>query len=285
MRPKYSNINLNRKVVAAIKRLNKVKTASIKSLIKEIDRTRQLIITAIAENGQITPYNIQQLKTTIASILETRGQEITVNLSDNARRVFVKGIQVVDAVIESNNLLIGIPYLSETKLNILQNYYADLIKDISDDAKSRITREITLAQLGQKPVDDVIKEIGRNLESKSIFRTIANRAETIFKTEVNRIGNVASLERTKQFYRQIPDLQKTWVHSHVGIPRPGHLLLDGTTIPVNDSFKLYGGDGKIYYPQAPHDPILPAGECVNCKCMLVPTIKKILDITLKKLYI
>lgn len=273
-RYKQSKIRLNKEVIAAIRRLEAVKKSSVKVLIAELEKTRQTIILAVAENGQITAQNSQLLKNTIEQILQTRGEAIRNELSENARRIFVKGIQMVDKVLSSEGIRSAVPYLSELKLKILQDYHADLITDITQDAKSRIDRELTLSQLGQKSVDETIKAIGRNLIKPSIFKSVTKRAETIFKTETNRIGNLASSERIRQLQRQIPELQKTWVHSHIGIPRPGHLMLDGVTIPTNEPFKLFGGDGKIYYPNAPHDPILPAGETINCKCIVVGKINK-----------
>jgi hypothetical protein len=274
--PKYkqSNAKINREVLSAIKRLDVVKNAGVKALVSELEKTRQLIVLAVADNGQISSSNVQLLKTSIEQILQTRGEAIKNELSENARKVFVKGIQVVDTLIMTNNIHKGVPYLSETKLKILQDYHAELIKDITEDAKARISREITLSQLGQKSVDDTIKAIGRNLKSPSIFKSVIKRAEVIFKTEVNRVGNLASSERTKQFQTQIPELKKQWIHSHVGIPRAGHLMLDGVIVGANENFRLFGEDGRIYFPQAPHDPMLPASEVINCKCMMVPAIIK-----------
>lgn len=271
---KQSNVQLNKDILAAIRRLEAVKKGSVKSLIAELEKTRQLIVLSVAENGQITSQNVQSLKYTINQIIDTRGEQIRNALSENARRIFVKGIQVIDNALTSEGIRAAVPYLSETKLKVLQDYHAELITDITNDAKARISREITLSQLGQKSVDETVKAIGRNLTKPSIFKTVTKRAETIFKTEVNRIGNVASVERIKQYKKQVPNLQKTWLHSHVGIPRAGHLMLHGVTIPTEQPFKLFGGDGKVYYPNAPHDPILPAGETVNCKCMVVGKIIK-----------
>lgn len=37
-------------------------------------------------------------------------------------------------------------------------------------------------------------------------------------------------------------------------------------------FKLIGADGVTYYPMFPMDPILPAGEAINCKCISQPIV-------------
>ena len=130
-RLKYSNVEINREVLAAIKRLNLVKNSSVKSLVQEIDRTRQLVITAVAENGQITPYNLQQLKDTIQSIVDSRAEQIANELSENGRRVFVKGLQVVDALIVSQE-----PKVEEDE--DFKDIFSKIEEDIEESRKEMI---------------------------------------------------------------------------------------------------------------------------------------------------
>ncbi len=265
-------IGINREILSAIKRLDAVKNSTLKAIIKEIDRIREQIILAIAQEEEINPRNAGLLKDKIRQIIDEHKSTMELELSDNARRVFVKGIQVIDKAIESYNLRVALPYLSETKLKVLQRYHAELITNIADDLKHRIDNELVLAQLGQKPVNQVIKDIGRTLPSKGIFKTVAKRALTIFRTEVNRIGNIASQSRIEQFAGTYKNMGKQWIHSHIGIPRAGHLMLDRVIVGWDEPFELQGQDGKTYYPMMPHDPILPAGEVVNCKCMVIPVL-------------
>jgi uncharacterized protein with gpF-like domain len=51
-------------------------------------------------------------------------------------------------------------------------------------------------------------------------------------------------------------------------------MMDGKTIPVNEKFSLVGRDGIVYKVDGPHDPLLPAGEVINCRCMLIPVVKR-----------
>lgn len=96
--------------------------------------------------------------------------------------------------------------------------------------------------------------------------------EFYLNTLVNRVQNIATNERMKQTVGQVPDLKKKWLHSLVGVPRPGHLALHGVTIPVMEKFELHGEDGKIYHVEMPQDPILPASETIGCRCHLAGVV-------------
>lgn len=207
-------------------------------------------------------------------IIERYRSGMSEHLSINQRRLFVKGIQMLDAALKAGDVSIAVPYVSEQLLEQAREFGADLITGITDGARRNVAQQIDLAVLGQKPVNDVVKEIGRNLNDASVFGTVARRAETIFRTEVGRIGNMATLQRMKQVTAQVPDLQKEWLHSHRGIPRPGHLRLDGVVIPVDAKFDLVARDGTPYKVDGPKDPALPVGEVVNCGCFLTPVVKR-----------
>jgi uncharacterized protein with gpF-like domain len=50
--------------------------------------------------------------------------------------------------------------------------------------------------------------------------------------------------------------------------------MHGTTIPAKALFTLKGADGRVYEIEAPHDPILPPGETVNCRCIIIPVVRR-----------
>lgn len=241
---------------------------------KIVDAWRQRVVLVLVEAGEVSPLTGDVIKQRINDINEQFRQKLEPVLSENQRRLFIKGIQLVDKALEAGNIRTAMPYLSEQKLQRLNQYGAEHIKGLADYAKSKIAQEIDLAVLGQKPQQQVIEAIGRKLDSASVFGTIARRAEVIVKTEVNRINQMATADRLKQVSGQVTDLKKRWIHSHVGIPRPGHLLLHLVTIGVKEKFELLGADGQIYYVDGPYDPILPAGDVVNCKCKIIPVVMR-----------
>jgi hypothetical protein len=259
----------------ALKQVDALKVGSTKEFVAIINKMRQEIVLVIAETGEINPISSEAIKQRIKIIVEKYQQIFERALSDNQRRMFIKGIQVVDKTVTGGGLMIGVPYLSESKLELLKSYNAELITRISDDTRHRIAQEIDLALLGQKPAEAVIKAIGRNLKDPSIFGTVGKRAEVIHRTEVNRIQEIATSDRMKQVSKQIPDLMKEWFHSFRGIPRPGHLALHQTIIKATEKFRLIGENG-IYLIDAPLDPSLPVEEVANCGCKALPRVGRFL---------
>lgn len=263
---------INRITKDALKQIEQIKNGTTKDFLSIVDRMRQDIILVVVQSGEVNPVNSDIIKQRVQVITKEYEEKFINALTENQRRLFVKGIQLVDKVVEGGDILVGVPYLSEQKLEFLKKYNAELIKGITDSARQRIAQQIDLAVLGQKPSQEVINEIGRNLKSPSVFGTIAKRAEIIHRTEVNRIQEIAANDRMKQIADQVPDLSKMWLHSSVGIPRPGHLALHRVVIKAKEKFRLLGVDGDVYLIDAPLDPILPVEEVANCRCKAIPVV-------------
>lgn len=103
--------------------------------------------------------------------------------------------------------------------------------------------------------------------SDSGIREAGFRARRVAVTEVLRAHSVAQHESGVQS----PAVNgKMWRHSG-GFriePRQNHVDMDdGTVVPINEPFTLYGADGLTYYPMYPRDSNLPPGESINCHCI------------------
>jgi len=270
----HTKSGIDSAIAKALTSVRVAQRAGVGLWLEAVNEMRRRVVLAIAQGGPLTPYTADALKNQVRAITEQFTQKFYDQLSENQRRLFVKGLRVVDEAVASADLRLAIPHLSEATLKQAQSFGAELVTNLTDYARGQIAQQIDLAVLGQKPLEETLAGIGTNLKDSSIFSSIAQRAETIYKTEVNRIANLATDERLKQAAGQIPDIQKRWVHSHVGIPRAGHLLLDNVTIPADEQFTLMGRDGKTYLIDMPHDPSLPAGETVNCRCQIVPVVAR-----------
>ena len=268
----HSKGDIDREIRRALKEAGNVEALSAQEWTALVEKLRQRIVLAIVEEGRLDASTLQLLKAKVGSILSDYRNRFEQALTENQRRLFVKGIQIVDRTIAGAGLTKAVPYLSEQTLQQLQKYSADLVTGLTDQIRDQITREITLAVLGQKSTQKVVDEIGKNLTGPSIFGTIARRADVIVRTEMHRVQSLATAERIQQVGQQITDLKKVWLHSHLGVPRPGHLVLDGTTVDSGAKFTLIGGDGVTYKVSGPYDPVLPAGETINCRCEAIPVV-------------
>lgn len=267
----HTNWKIDRDIHMVLEQAASIEKNTVAEFLALVNRLREDVILTIVQGGEIDAYMASMIKTRLDEIMRTYEQRFRDMMSENQRAMFVKGIQVVDKAIETANILRAVPYLSTETLDQAQRYAATLVKNLTTDAVARISAEMDLAVLGQKSQSEVIREIGVNLSGASVFGTIRRRAEIIFRTEVNRINQMATVERLQQLAKQIPGLKKEWLHSHTGFPRAGHLALDGMIIPAHELFTLRGdkGEFKVF---GPYDPNLPPGETVNCRCRLLPVI-------------
>jgi len=252
-----------------IDRLGDVSAQEFNAIINDL---RRRVIIVLVEEGEINGATSDAVKARIGGIMDDYKARFERSLSENQRRLFVKGVQLVDATVKSGGLTPGLPYLAEQKLESLKRYAAEHITNMDYYTRAAIRSEIDLAVLGQKPTSQIVAAIGKDLKDPSIFGTLAKRAETIVRTETNRIQQIATQDRIKQYGNQIPDLKKEWRHGYVGIPRPGHLVMHGVQVGAGEKFALVSHKGVVFYVDGPNDPILPVGEVVNCRCKTIPVV-------------
>lgn len=110
-----------------------------------------------------------------------------------------------------------------------------------------------------------IAEFTRELMDNGI-RDEYYRARQSALTESLRAHSVA---RQEAIIQNPSTEDKEWVHtgSHRNKPRANHVEMNGSVVPKNVPFTLYGPDGSVYYPMYPRDSILPASESINCHCI------------------
>lgn len=109
-----------------------------------------------------------------------------------------------------------------------------------------------------------IQDIELELREHAQFNR--NRARRTAITEVLTANSVSQYEA----YIQSPAVTgKTWLHSGPKAidPRPHHVELDDTTIPLEEEFSV--GNFSARYPR---DTLLPASERVYCHCVLAPSV-------------
>ena len=110
-----------------------------------------------------------------------------------------------------------------------------------------------------------IKQVADEIANAGI-RDAGYRARRVSLTEVLRAHSVAQHESGMQSPCVTGHM---WRHSGAFRiePRENHVAMDdGTVVPINEPFTLYGADGGIYSPMYPRDSNLPPGESINCHC-------------------
>jgi hypothetical protein len=175
------------------------------------------------------------------------------------------GKDLVDKPLAVGGVYIGGYHLGTSVLDTLKEYSSDYLKNMFHDAWYQVKGEITLGVVGGKTPQEVADAIGQNMD-EGRFANIANRAETITKTEMGRVFSEATQLRMDQAAEHVDGLEKEWRHvGHPRTPRLTHLRADGQHVPVNEPFKI--GAIEMMFPR---DPKAPLEEVIHCGCDHVP---------------
>jgi hypothetical protein len=253
--------------------INKIREG--KELVELVNRLKNEIILIILEGRDyLDRGSVAEVKRAIDKAIDKFKIEFETYLTENQRRLFWRAIKIIDDILEKQGYKLTLPFVSEEILEKLKEYNADLITRITDEARAKIKLLITQGVLGGQSAEEIIKQIIPNLPSKSIFSSLRQRAEVIQRTEMNRIYAQATFERLKQYGAVLGEkLYKRWIHSHLGVPRKSHLLLHNKEVRWDEKF-IIKSKKATYEVFGPYDPILPAEEVVNCRCVIVPVIKE-----------
>ena len=258
-------IAFDRKVKELVAQAQSIEDDAVRKVITLLADARKEVAATVAST-EWQAYRLPQMKNAIERTLQQFGDRYGVDLREAQRSFWEEGINMVDAPIREIGVYAAFPAIDQTVLSILQGYGADLVKGLEKDAALKITNEITLGLMGQKTPFEVMQAVGANLKDKSIFTSIAARAETITRTEAGRVLEAASQARLTEAAKLIPGLQKQWFHgTSARYPRPSHLEAAGQIRNADEPFDV-GGEQLMY----PRDPAGSPGNTINCGCYSVP---------------
>lgn len=257
--------------------IDDVSNKAVKASWKLLDELRRSIADQISDAvGRGKTLEVQRLQQVLADVnrlSEDFAVEVSAKLGREIERAWQAG-QAVSGV--------TIPALSSPSLatlGVAQSYVADLVTKMTNEMKAELTRQIRLATLGGTSPLQLMRDLSDYLGSKHALKAgtiagetvegIAYRAEVITRTELNRVFNESAWRRIEDRAQAIPGMTKTWITAGDGRVRVSHERLNDVTIPVDEDFEVEADDGTIYAARGPHDPRLPAGEVIMCRCRLV----------------
>lgn len=248
-----------RKVKKLIKEAGQLEDAGVKRVIKLLSNARKEVAATVAST-EWQAYHLPQMKAAIERALEDFGGKYGVEMRELQRGFWEEGINMTDLPLREVGIWQAIPEIDTTALAILQDYSSDLVEGLSKSAIKKINTELTLGLMGQKSPYEVMGAVGRNLKDKSIFKSIAHRAETIVRTESGRVLEAAGQARKEAAVTVVPGLQKQWYYGHTArMPRLDHMAVHGQIRDVDKPFDV-GGERLMY----PKDPAGSAKNTINC---------------------
>jgi len=170
---------------------------------------------------------------------------------------------------------------SDVQVQVLAQFSADLISDLSGDLLRQVNRTIRINALGGRSQIDAMRDITNVLFKSSRppsprtqrpTKGVAYEAERILRTEVNRSYNLAAFGQQEQLAKDVPGLRKQWVATGDNRTRDTHLYVHGEVAEVDKPFS----NGLMY----PGDPNGPPQETINCRCRQVSVVPELEDTAL-----
>lgn len=180
---------------------------------------------------------------------------------ENAKQALgKKEIETIDDVIITNDLFnkwveeFGLMKSKElnqtTKKNLLRLMRQELAIGIDEG-------------LGLEKIKDNLLEA-----SASVFEELSTtRALLIARTETGASVNIGQLAT----YRANGIERKEWIATLDSRTRESHIIMDGKTIPIDETFEVENIDGGVDNMLYPLDPNGSAGNVCNCRCTVAPS--------------
>jgi hypothetical protein len=248
-----------------------IATEAWQASLELLERLRRETIGAILSAPEPISASLRQVLAEIDGLIVTYRQSMTSLMTQTVDAAARAGDQQAIDDVTTPQLAMPASYygVSDTLIRLAGEYTADLIRGVSEDARSAIARDVRLAAAGGMSTTDLIDRLGRNLRDRSTFTTIAARAEAIARTEVSRVYSMSYAEQATEIATRHAGMRKRWVHAGFGgNSRPDHVRMAALTsenpIPVDDPFVFPDGVSAMH----PHDPLMPASHVVHCRCRM-----------------
>ncbi len=235
---------------------------------KILEDTKRQIINEItrAPEDSFDAYRLRSALASIEHYIKQFNGKSRALMSDLLDSAWTEGADFFNSTLKEAGLHYGFHFTPGAVMDIMKQFAYHRIDNLSNAAWDKIRGELTLGTLGQRTPFQVMQGIASTVPGKGIFHSVEERALTITKTEMGKTfakANWTGMERAKA---HVPGLQKKWLHrGHPKKPRPGHLMIDGLSIPVSEAFDVGEGVRMMY----PHQPDAPIDEIIHCGCDFV----------------
>lgn len=260
------------------KRFGSLEDATVKRILQMLQNARRQIAAELADSAAgFEALQLRDLQRNLARQMAELQRRFEIEFRGAIPQISELGGMSVVGPLQAAG--IGGTFLAPNtaQVNALLDFSADLVRDITDDVNRAITANIRLAALGQQSPMDAMRQITRRmgLRPGKPVEGIAARAETVTRTELQRVFNLANFSQQQATAQQVPELLKRWIATADSRTRAGHLRIHNETrtkpIPVNKPFRVFDIDkrGRVKGSALlmfPLDPRAPPQYTINCRC-------------------
>lgn len=182
-----------------------------------------------------------------------------------SRAAWQNGIDIIDEPLAGVgiNIVSIAPQINVDRLVAMRGFMTDRIQNMSAELINKINSQLGLVAIGAQQPSDAISDIAKLLETGG-----RSRANTILRTELGRVTEIAKQLRRESALAAGVELQKQWRRSGKIHSRMSHDAADGQTVDVDKPFNI-GGVSLMH----PRDPTAPASETINCGCWSKTVVK------------
>lgn len=254
-------------LLSHVRRVQRAEDKIVRDVYKLLEQSRRNIIQELAKNPS-------EWRSTYLQTLLDRVDEQVNQLTDGLNKQISVTRQTADEMGKKQSILGPVPDapimkmvgIDPNMIKVLSQYHASLIKGISDDARSKVTEIVRRSMMTGKSSMDVQKELGSAIKKRGAFKSLALRAEAIYRTEFGRVLEMSAQAELEENAEHIPGLKKRWICTFRN-SRDSHMHAHNQTVGVNDKF-IVGGE-KLDFPK---DPAGSAANTVHCRCISVPVV-------------
>jgi len=260
-----------KKLNEIVRRFNSMEAETVRRAMEMLRQLQNQIAGELlrAEGAtSFTAFRLKELSANLERMIQEYERQLMALSGESLRDGYTLGTQAVIEPLSAAGFQAAFFQPSQAQVNVLLDFSADLIKNITSGMLSKINTQIRIAALGNRSTMDAMQEITRILglkAGKKMTATgIAYRSEMIFRTETMRAYNLATQSQQTASAQLFPGLQKQWVATGDGRTRASHLAAHGQVVDVDKPFSV--GGAELMHP---HDPAGPAKETINCRCRTV----------------
>lgn len=255
----------------AQRKIGNLSKRSRKGVVRDLEGARRSIIAALADASEFGQWQLPQALAAAEEALREYREAGTATLQTALNDAWKLGAERVSSVAKSAGVNISPAFefgINRTQLDFAQGWAADLVQAESDDVLKMVSREIKLGFAGGQNKAEIISRVQQAVTKPLRFGSRKKRAETIVRTEVNRIHQASAQASREKMESENVKVTKMWLHSGKRDSRWEHVSMHGQVVGVDEKFR-HPGLPKSQWPKYPLDPVLPAEHSVNCGCTVI----------------
>jgi uncharacterized protein with gpF-like domain len=268
-------------------RYGNIEDATARAIVEELQDARRHIDDVVLRGpDDMTQARLSDVRREVDAIVAEFERQATNDIRAAIEAAYRNGAQAVAQPLAA----IGVPGSfarpSLAQLNALLDYSAELVTGITANMRQAVNQELRNAGLGvqsqfqamqnlTKRFGDVQVEQGRRVASG-----ISAKAETVVRTELQTVFNVAEHSQQLVTAQQVSGLLKRWIATSDSRTRKGHLDAHNRyrtdPIPVTEKFEVFNlnddwqrtGSPSRAMMMYPGDPSAPGWARINCRCRM-----------------